>query len=120
MNADEIETLSAWEWSTLVAAWRYYENRCSIVAAKDGADASLELTLPPFVATKFKNGRNGIPCFRCETTRRLYPVSEYVRHPQMEVHMDELMVEEVGRDGCKSWWGEVTRISRQKRKERSK
>lgn len=88
------------------------------MAAKDGVDASLELTLPPFVATKFKDGRNGIPCFRCETTRRLYPVSEYVRHPQMEVYMDELMVEEVGRDGCKSWWGEVSKISRQLKGER--
>lgn len=183
----KIQALSDWEWTTLVASWRYFETRCSIVsdsfpadvverfwgsgryttsvldriarqfavidhgtngekdwdpvnmpvgyepwakfyafckawsdkergftfvAVKDSIDTSLKLTLPPFVAPKIKNGRNGIPCFRCETTRRLYPVSEYIRHPQMEVYMDELMVEEVGRDGYKSWWGKSQRICR--------
>lgn len=182
MKHAKIETLSDWEWTTLVGAWRYYESRCSIsaarfpgdvvkrfwgsgryatdaldriarqfavidhgingemdwnpsamsvghepwvkffafckawndtkrgfslVAVKDGVDTSIGVTLPPFVVTKFGDGRNGIPCFRCETNNRLCPAVEYVSRPQCEVYMDEDMVEVVGCAGYKTWWGEV-------------
>lgn len=47
MKKSEKKSLNNWDWLTLVAAWRYYEHRSSIVSA----------TFPHDIVTRFFTGR---------------------------------------------------------------
>lgn len=45
--AKKLKTLSHWDWTTLVAAWRYYEHRCTITSAM----------FPHKIVTRFFTGK---------------------------------------------------------------
>lgn len=167
---EKIDILTNWEWTTLVASWRYYEHRSSITAETFPADivsrfwgsgrysrevldkiahqfavvdhgmngerewekpnhvgrepwtqfyafcrawsdheggfvavseikkrtAKNAFLLPPFISQIGLLNQDRIVCFRCETAKRLYPVSVYINNPHLEIYVDESKIKMIG------------------------